>query len=113
MGHDERELQELLGKLRLRKGLCPMSDEEAEAAFNAAPEDTLSDDEIRSAVGSVQSGELCSWEPLPELGWMQDMDLSSVQHDALQLYRNKGDDDSEAIDAEEKLRKEMLSDEDE
>lgn len=113
MTHDEKQLQELIGKLRKLKGLCPMSDEEADVAFDAAPEDSMSEDEIQAVTEAVVSGELASWEPLPDLDWTDTMDLHTVEQDALQLFRNKGEDDPLTNDAEEKLRREMLSDDDE
>jgi hypothetical protein len=113
MTHDDKQLQEWIGKRRKLKGLCPMSDEDADAAFEAAPEDSMREEEIQAVTEAVVSGELASWEPLPELDWTEKMDLHAVEQDALQLFRNKGEDDSETSDAEEKLRQEMLTDDDE
>jgi hypothetical protein len=72
----------------------------------------MTSDQIRSIVESVTSGELASWEPVPDLNWTNELDLGEVEEDAMQLYRNKGEDD-EASDEEDELRKELLSDGDE
>jgi hypothetical protein len=56
MSHDaEKRAEEMLNKLRKLKGLCPMTPEEADAAYDAAPEVPLSQDKIRSIVDSVTS----------------------------------------------------------
>lgn len=90
-----------------------MSDEEAEAAFESAPEDPLSEDDIKAITETVVSGELASWDPLPELDWTQEMDLGSVEEEALQLFRNKGEEDANTKEVEDELRRKMMSDDDE
>lgn len=105
----DKNTDDLLAKLRKLKGIAPMTPEEADAAYDAAPEEPLTGDQIRSIVESVTSGELASWEPVPDLNWTNEMDLGDVEEDAMQLYRNKGEDD-EATDVEDDLRRELLSD---
>lgn len=114
MSHDaEKRLGELAAKLRKIEGLCPMTDEEADAAYDAAPEEPLTENDIQSIVESVTSGELASWEPIPDLDWIDEVDLENVSDDAYQLHRNKGEDDEESKLAEDELRREMIEDEDE
>lgn len=110
MSHDaEKRAEEMLHKLRKLKGFCPMTPEEADAAYEAAPADPISDDEIDSMIEFVTSGGKGSWEPRPDLGWTDDLDLSDVEDEALQLHSNKGTDDGDTT-AEDKLREELLSD---
>jgi hypothetical protein len=109
----DKRLDEMLAKLRKLKGLGPMTPEEADAAFDAAPADPVSKDQIRSIVDSVTSGELAIWQPAPDLEWTEKIDVDAVKEDAMQLYRNKGDDDEETEATEDELRDELLSDDDE
>ena len=110
MSHDaEKRAEEMIHKLRKLKGFCPMTPEEADAAYDAAPADPISDDEIDSMINFVTSGGKAPWEPRPDLGWADDMNTSEVEDDALQIHRNKGEDDADTTE-EDKLREEMLSD---
>src|SRR4051812_27148285 len=110
MSHDaEKRAEEMLHKLRKLKGFCPMSPEEADAAYEAAPADQISDEEIDSMIDFVTSGGRASWDPTPDLGWIEESDLE-VEDDALQLHRNKGEDKGDTA-AEDKLREELLNDE--
>ena len=63
-------------------------------------------------VDFVTSGGKASWEPKPDLGWTEDEALSEVDDDALQLHRNKGEEDGDSTE-EDKLREEMLNDDEE
>lgn len=109
----DKRLDELTAKLRKLKGYSPLTPEEAEEAYANAPEEQMSDDEISGIVEQVVSGELASWDPSPDLGWLDDMNLSEVEEDALLLHRNAGESDPDADDTEDELRKEMLEDDDE
>ena len=44
---------EIAGKLRKKKGFCPLTPEEAEAAYNAAPDVPLTEDRIALIVRAV------------------------------------------------------------
>lgn len=113
MSHDaEKYVDETLNKLRKLKGFCPMTPEEADAAYNAAPPDAICDDEIESLIDFVTSGGSASWEPRPDLGWTEDENISEVEKDAIQLHRNEGEDDGDTSE-EDRLRKELLSDDEE
>lgn len=111
MSHDaEKRAEEMLHKLRKLKGFCPMTPEEADAAYDAAPADPISDEDIDSIVEFVTSGGKASWEPRPDLGWTDDVSTSEVDEDALQLHRNRCEDEGDTTE-EDKLREEMLNDE--
>lgn len=57
MSHDaEQRAEEMIHKLRKLKGFCPMTPEEADAEFDAAPAIPLTQDEIRNIVAFVISG---------------------------------------------------------
>lgn len=106
----EKRAEEALQKLRKLKGYCPLTPEEADAEFDAAPADPISKDEINSIVESIMSSEMASWEPVPDLGWTEGLDLDEVENDSLVLHRNEGEGDDEANAAEDSLREELLDD---
>jgi len=106
----EKRADEALQKLRKLKGYCPLTPEEADAEFDAAPAEPISDIEISSIVESIMSGEMTSWEPVPDLGWIDELDLDEVESDSLVLHRNEGEGDEESNAAEDSLREELLED---
>lgn len=108
----KKSMDEALQQLRKLKGYCQLTPTEAEAEFDAAPSVPISEERIKSLVESILSGEMMSWEPIPDLGWIDDLDLEEVENDAFQLYRNKGEGNEESNAAEDALRKELLDDED-
>jgi hypothetical protein len=110
MSHDaEKRAEGMIHKLRKLKGFCPMTLEEADAAYDAAPAIPISEDDIESMIEFATSGGRASWEPRPDLGWADDMNTSEVEDDALQIHRNKGEDGGDTTE-EDRLREEMLSD---
>ncbi len=108
----EKRSEEAIKKLRKLKGFCPMTAEEADAAYDAAPAQLISDDEIDSLIDFVTSGGKASWEPKLDLGWTHEVNTSEAEDDALQLHRNQGEDKGDTT-VEDKLREEMLSDDEE
>lgn len=106
----DKHADEALRKLRTLKGYSPLTPDEADAEFDAAPADSISQDEINSIVESIVSGEMASWEPVPDLGWTDEFDLDEVESDSLVLHRNEGEGDDEANAAEDSLREELLED---
>ncbi len=105
----EKRAERMIHKLRKLKGFCPLTPEEADAMYDAAPAEEIGDDDVQSLVEFVVSGAKAAWEPQPDLGWDAEVDLGEVEDEALQLYRNKGeggDDTSE----EDSLREELLND---
>ena len=110
MSHDaEERANEVIHKLRKLKGFCPMTPEEADAAYDATTADPISEDEIDSMIDFVTSAGKASWEPVPDLGWTDEVDIETVEEDALQLHRNKGDEEGDTTE-EDKLREEMVVD---
>ena len=98
-----------VGKIRKAKGLCPLTPEEADAAFDAAPEVPMSADEIASIVDAVTSGELASWEPLPQDDYGSDPTFEEVNESVLEVFRHEGETDAEAEAVEKELEDEMLN----
>ena len=98
------------GILRKLKGLCPLTPEEADAAFDDAPEIAMTKDEIASIVDAVTSGELASWEPIPKDDWELDTTYQEVNESVLEVFRHEGDADAEADAAEQELEDGMLND---
>lgn len=110
MSHDaEKHAEEMIHKLRKLKGFGPMTPEEADAAYDAAPADPISDDEIDSMIEFATSGGRSPWEPRPDVGWPDEVNTSDVEDDVLQIHRNKGEDEGDTTE-EDKLREELLSD---
>ena len=110
MSHDaEKRAEEMIHRLRKLKGFCPMTPQEADAAYDAAPADPISDDDIELMIEFATSGGKVPWKPEPDLGWADVENTSEVEDDALQIHRNKGEDDGDTTE-EDKLREEMLSD---
>ena len=103
---------QVAGKLRKVKGLCPLSPEEAEAAFHAAPEIPLSPGEVDSIVDAVTSGELVSWDPVPDDDGETDPSFGEVDEQVLQVFRHEGEDDAEADQEEQNLENELLNEND-
>jgi hypothetical protein len=101
---------DVAGKLRKAKGLCPLTPTEAEAAFDDAPEVPLSAGEIDAIVESVTSGDPASWEPVSTPDWEADPATDDIAEQALQLHRNKGDEDPETDRIEQELEEELLND---
>jgi O-acetyl-ADP-ribose deacetylase (regulator of RNase III) len=58
----EKRADEMINKLRKLKGLCPMSPEDADAAFDAAPSIPLTRNKIRSIINSVKTRELVTYK---------------------------------------------------
>ena len=110
MSHDaEKRAEDVIHKLRKLKGFCPMSPEEANAAYEASPADPILEEDVNSMIEFVTSGGDASWEPIPDLTWTEKEDISGVQEDTLQLHSNKGDAEGDMTE-EDRLRKEMLND---
>lgn len=99
-----------VGKIRKAKGLCPLTPDEADAAFDAAPEAPMSADEIAAIVEAVTSGELASWEPIPQEDYGTDPTFEDVNRSVLEVFRHEGESDADAEAVEKKLEDEMLND---
>ena len=101
---------EIAPQYRKLKGLCPMTYEEADAAFDDAPEISMSDDEVQEIVDAVVRDETADGES-GSAEWSPDSSLRSVEEDLLAVFREEGETDPDTDAKEEELRKRMLSDE--
>lgn len=108
---DDKFWNDVAGKLRKLKGLCPPTPEEAETAFAEAPDMPLSDEQVNLIVKSVTSGTQGSGEAVPDGEWCDDPSLDGIDEETMQLFRNKGDQDAETEQIENALEQELLSDE--
>jgi hypothetical protein len=104
----DKKTDEMLNKLRKLKGFCPLTPEEADAAFEESPDEPISADDRARMLKAITSEENVCWTPRPSLDWMEEENLEQIECDAMQLHRNKGDDDPEALAEEDALRKELL-----
>lgn len=106
----DRNWQKLASQYRRYKRLLPMTPEEADEAFDEAPAIPMSGDEIRSIVDSVTSGEELEWEESDPI-WEYGPNTEGIEQEMLALYREQGQEDPEAAELEEELRKKLLKDE--
>jgi hypothetical protein len=102
--------EDVAGKLRKVKGLCPLTPEEAEKAYDEAPEVPLSPELINSMVESITSEEQLHWDAGPDEDWDDDPAFAEVDEQALAAYCNQGEEDSETKQAEDDLERELLGD---
>jgi hypothetical protein len=102
----DRFWKNVAGKLRKKKGFCPLTPEEAEAAFNEAPSVPLSDERINSIVKAATGGQ----DSTDEGEWQEDDELQGAEEKQLQLFRKPGEGDEAAKKAETELEDEMLDD---
>ncbi len=111
----DRFWDEYAGKLRKKKGFCPLTPEEAIAAFNAAEDAELSEDRIDSIVEAAITGETGVEEADEHAAWDGDSELDEVAEDAHQLCRhgNEEDEDADADKTEQDLEDELLKDDEE
>jgi len=104
----DRLWNELAPKYRRYKGLCRMTPEEAESAYNDSPEEPISDEKIWSIVDSVTSDTIPNWQPPME--WTPDDDMADIREDMAALYREQGEETPETTEAENTLREQLLND---
>jgi len=107
---DDKFWHDVAGKLRKAKGLCPPSPDEADAAFDEAKEIPLSDDQIKSIVESVTSGEMTVWDPVPDDDWEDSPEAAAIGEQTLALHRSQGEDDPVTEQVEKDLEGELLND---
>lgn len=101
---------EIAPKYRKLKGFCPMTPDEADIAFDSAPAEPMSPDEIDRIIDAVVTGQTLKWEP-ESTEWSPDVDLELVEEDMLAVYREEGEADPETDAIEDEMRKKMLEDE--
>ncbi|GAB4196932.1 MAG: hypothetical protein Kow00105_11080 [Phycisphaeraceae bacterium] len=91
-------------------GLAPMTPEEAQAEFEALPDDPLSDAQIEDIIECVTSGELADWTPpVPDFD-TREFECQGIEEDVLQLNRNEGDGDEATDELLDELRRKALED---
>ncbi len=100
---DDIFLDRVVGKLRKKKGFCPPTPEEAEAAYDEAPSIPMSEDELDALVAAATAED-------EEAEWQEEEEMEAAEEWALQLYRKPGAGDAEAKKAETELEDEMLND---
>jgi hypothetical protein len=108
---NEKYLDKIIAKSRKLHGFCSLTPEEAEAAYENAEAKPLPMGFIDSVLKKVSGEGEESWEPPVSYDWIEETDYSDVEDGVLQLHRNKGD-DGDQDELEEKLRNELLSDDD-
>lgn len=106
----DRFWDEIVPKYRKLKGLCPMTPQEADAAFDGAPEIPISDDDVQRIVDGVVHDQPPDWQP-DSAEWSPDGNLESVDEDMLAVFREEGESDPDTDVKEAELRKRILSDE--
>ncbi len=103
---------DLAGKLRKKQGFCPLTPEEAAAAFRAAPDEPLSEDRIDSIVEWATSRDEGGWAPDEDGEWGGEAAHGEAAQGQYQLFRNEGEKTPETDETEADLRRKMLSDDD-
>lgn len=101
--------------LRRRKGLCPLTPEEAQRELDSLQDRPLSKEEheeIDNLVDSVTSGHVKTWTPTPEFEDFEGADTEAIDEDVLQLNKNAGEGDEETEELLRKLRREALTEDD-
>lgn len=106
----DRFWETVAGKLRKKKGFCPLTAEEAEAAFDKAPSVPLSKEQIASILKAATSD--VEDEDSDDDEWQDDDEMTSCKEKQLQLFRKPGEGDEEARKNEKELEDEMLNDDD-
>lgn len=101
---------DLVGKLRKKQGFCPLTPEEASAAFKDAPEEDISEDFIREIVESAITRSEEGWTPDQEEEWGYEESFDSIHEGRYQIHRNEGERTPETDNKEEDLKRKMLSD---
>ena len=109
MSEDPDRLWERLApKYQRVKGLCPMTPDEAEAAYDAAPNTPLSSRTIRDMVERITGKSLDEVDDEP-MAWQGAEEVGEL----CAMYREEGLPDPNTDEIEAELRKQMLDDEDE
>jgi hypothetical protein len=99
----------IVGKLRRAQGMSPPTPEEAEAAFDAAPDMPFTPEEVQRMTEAAKSG-----GPI-EFGAEELWDESAYKNlpeESLQVFRNEGDTDDDADRRERELEDKLLNEDD-
>lgn len=110
MSEDPDRLWERLApKYQNYRGLCPMTPDEAEAAYDAATNTPLSSRTIRKMVEKITGQPLDDDEAEGPMAWQDSKEVGEL----CAMYREEGEPDPNTDEVEAELRKQMLDDEDE
>lgn len=83
--------------------------DEAQAAFDAAKEEPLSDEEVNSIVAFAKTGQLSIAKPKKRKRWLEVIDISSVQREMIPAFnRNAGNKSKPVSDLMDELREQTL-----
>lgn len=99
----------IVGKLRRAQGMCPLTPEEAEAAYDASPDMPLSPEEIERMSEAAVNGELLEWGVDTDEPW-NESSYENANERSLQVFRNEGEEDTEAQERERDLEDRLLND---
>jgi len=112
MSHEaEKFWQKAAKHLARRSHFAPLTPEQAQKEFEAAPNMKLADDQIESIIDQVTSGELVVWTPTPAEDDAPGFDSKAIEDDVMQLNRNEGQADAETDELLDEMRRKALEDE--
>lgn len=103
---------DLAGKLRKKQGFCPLTPEEASAAYRDAPEEDISEDLIREIVESATTRGEEGWTPDQDEEWDGEESIDEAHEGRYQIHRNEGEKTPETDQKEDDLKRKMLNDDD-
>ncbi len=102
--------EDLAPKLRKKQGFCPLTPEEAAAAYRDAPEVKISEERIKEIVDSATSSGDEEWTPDQDGEWDGDEVVDEAARGRYQIHRNEGEKTPETDKKEDDLKRKMLSD---
>lgn len=105
---DDKYWNSIVGKLRRAQGMCPLTPEEAEAAFDSAPDMPLSDEQIRRMTEAAMSGALLEGGLDDDKPW-DESEYENLPEESLQIFRNEGEPDTDVEGREGELEDKMLN----
>lgn len=100
--------ERLAPKYQRVKGLCPMTPDEAEAAYDSAPNTPLPSRTVSDMVERITGKSLGEGDDEP-MAWQDAEEVGEL----CAMYRGEGEPDPNTDQVEAELRKQMLDDEDE
>jgi hypothetical protein len=104
--------ENLAPKVRKKQGFCPLTPEEATAAYRDAPEVKISEERIKEIVDSATSRGEGEWVPGQDGEWDGDEVPDEAAQGLYQIHRNEGEKTPETDKKEDDLKRKMLSDDD-
>lgn len=108
----DRLWENLAGKLRKKQGFCPLTPEEAAAAYRDAPEEEISEERVQEIVESATSRSEEGWTPDQDKEWDGDEVPDEAAEGRYQIHRNEGEKTPDTDKKEDDLKRKMLRDDD-